>query len=212
MHWTRILENVARPVDGRVAPVFRANHVAVALMKIGREQPLGRYELCQNLSIGEGSVRTMLRRLTEEGYLEPEGRQGQRLTARGRAVFEEMVRDIPFGLYLDLDGLVIHNIAFANLVRGKASKVSTGMRQRDEALIHAGHSKAGVTTLVYTDGRLLMPPGDLDVIVNYQRESLLILESLKPEDNDAVVIGSSEDRNIAREVSMAAAMTLFEVN
>ena len=35
------------------------------------------------------------------------------------------------------------------------------------------------------------------------------MESLRIEDNDAVVIGSAEDANLAREVSMAAVMTLF---
>jgi hypothetical protein len=34
---------------------------------------------------------------------------------------------------------------------------------------------------------------------------------LKPEEADVVVIGSATDANVAREVSMAAVMTLFEV-
>ena len=50
---------------------------------------------------------------------------------------------------------------------------------------------------------------DRNTLLSNEREALLILDSLRPEEGDAVVIGSAEDRNLAREVSMASTMTLF---
>ena len=55
-----------------------------------------------------------------------------------------------------------------------------------------------------------MPPDDFHVLLTYETETVLIIESLRPEDNDVVIIGSADDPNLAREVSMAAVMTLFD--
>ena len=210
MTWKDEFIRLSEPADGRVAPAFKPHHAAVVLIMIAREQPLGRYELCEKMSIGEGSVRTLLKRLTEADYIEPEGKQGQRLTASGERLFEEVSRDVPIGLMLDIHRLVMYEYAYANLVRNKASKITDGVRQRDEAIIQGGYGKAGATTLVQRSIRLVMPPDDFHILVAYEPETLLIIESLKPENNDAVVIGSADDPNLAREVSMAAVMTLFD--
>jgi hypothetical protein len=59
------------------------------------------------------------------------------------------------------------------------------------------------------DGSLVMPPDDFHTLIEYEKETLLILESLRPEDNDVIILGSANDPNLAREVSMASLMTLF---
>ncbi len=205
-----MIDDLAQPADGRVPPVFRPYHVAVALIMIGRQQPLGRYEMCQNMSIGEGSVRTLLKRLTEAGLITAEGRQGQRLTKKGKDLFDSLLRDIPIGLFLDLGDLTVYKYDYANLVRDRARKVMDGVRQRDEAIIQGGRDRAGATTLVMRDGMLVMPPDDFNILLSNEQETVLIMESLRPVDGDVVVIGSSDDANLAREVSMAAVMTLFE--
>ncbi len=177
---------------------------------IGREQPLGRYELCDKMSIGEGSARTLLKRLTEADFIQPEGKQGQKLTSSGQRLLNEIVRDIPIGLMLNVNQLVMYEYAFANLVKDKGSVVTDGVRQRDEAIIQGGYGKAGASTLVQKNVRLVMPPDDFHILLAYEAETLLIIESLRPENNDVVVIGSADDPNLAREVSMAAVMTLFD--
>jgi hypothetical protein len=207
--WIKELIELSETADGKVSPAFKPYHAAVAIIMIGREEPLGRYELCQNMSVGEGSVRTLLKRFTESEYIVPEGRQGQRLTSKGKTLFDQISRDIPNGLFLDIGPLVMFDKAFANLVKGKAGIVTDGVRQRDEAIIQGGYGKAGATTLIHKNGSLIMPPGEYHVIVQYEREGVLIIDSLRPRDGDVIVIGSSNDQNLAREVSMAAVMTLF---
>ncbi len=208
--WKDDFIRLSEPADGRVAPAFKPHQAAVALIMIGREQPLGRYELCDKMSIGEGSARTLLKRLTEADYIEPERKQGQKLTSSGQRLFDEIIRDVPIGLMLDVRRLVMYEYAFANLVKDKASKVTDGVRQRDEAIIQGGYGKAGASTLIQKNVRLVMPPDDFHILLAYESETLLIIESLRPENNDVVVIGSADDPNLAREVSMAAVMTLFD--
>jgi DNA-binding MarR family transcriptional regulator len=207
--WKDNFIELSEPADGRVAPVFKSYHAAVALILIGREQPLGRYELCEKMSIGEGSVRTLLKRLSEASYIEAEGKQGQRLTSKGKKLFDSISHDVPLGLTLDIRRLVMYEFAFANLVKGFSSKITDGVRQRDEAIIQGGYDKAGATTLIQKSGSLVMPPDDFHILQEYEQETLLVIESLRPEDGDVIIIGSSDDENLAREVSMAAVMTLF---
>ena len=210
MTWKDEFINLSQPADGRVAPAFKPHHAAVALILIGREQPLGRYDLCGKMSIGEGSARTLLKRLTEANYIEPEGKQGQKLTTKGTKLFDEISQEIPISLSLDIKSLVMYEHAYASLVKQKASKVTDGVRQRDEAIIQGGYGKAGATTLVQKSVRLVMPPDDFHILLEYEAETILIIESLKPEDRDVVVIGSADNPNLAREVTMAAVMTLFD--
>lgn len=190
--------------------MFKPHQAAVALMLIGREQPLGRYELRDKMSIGEGSTRTLLKRLTDSGYISAEGRQGQKLTSKGQDLFDRVSKEIPIALSLPVQSLVMHGCAYATLVKGKANRVKDGIRQRDEAIIQGGYGKAGATTLVQKNGLLVMPPDDFNVLLTYETEALLIMESLRVEDNDVVILGSADDESLAREVAMAAVMTLFD--
>jgi hypothetical protein len=207
--WKDEFIKLSEPADGRVSPAFKPYHAAVALILIGREQPLGRYELCEKMSIGEGSVRTLLKRLSEADFIEAEGKQGQHLTSKGKTLYNSISRDIPLGLTLNVRRLVMYDFAFANLVKGQSSKITDGVRQRDEAIIQGGYDKAGASTLIHKAGTLVMPPDDFHILIEYEDETLLIIESLRPEDGDVIVIGSADNENLAREVSMAAVMTLF---
>jgi Mn-dependent DtxR family transcriptional regulator len=209
VNWKDAFIELAQAADGKVAPAFKPHHAAVALVLIGREQPLGRYDLCQKMSVGEGTVRTLLKRLTEAGYIEAEGKQGQSLTAKGKPLFDEVIKDIPLSYALEIRELVMYEFAFANLVKSKAHLVTDGIRQRDEAIIQGGYGKAGASTLIQKKGMLVMPPDDFHILTSYEQETLLLLETLRPEDGDVIIIGSAEDPNLAREVAMAATMTLY---
>lgn len=210
LSWRDECIRLVEAATGKVAPSFGPHHAAVTLLIIGRQQPIGRYELCDNLSIGEGSARTLLRRLTDARYISADGKQGQRLTKKGMKLFNEMSSDIPLGLFLELKELVVYDYAYAFLVKDRAELVTDGIRQRDEAIIKGGYGRSGSTTLVHKNGFLVMPPDDFNVLLGNEEEALLIINSLRPEDNDVILIGSANNKNLAREVAMASVMTLFE--
>ena len=131
------------------------------------------------------------------------------MTPKGQDLFDRVSKDLPIALSLPVQTLVMHSYAYASLVKGKAGKIKDGIRQRDEAIIQGGYGKAGATTLVQKNGLLVMPPDDFNVLLTYEAEALLIMESLRVEDNDVVILGSADDESLAREVAMAAVMTLF---
>ncbi len=210
MTWKDEFIRLSQAANGRVSPVFKPHHAAVALVMIGREEPIGRYELCDRMTIGEGSARTLLKRLSEAGYIIAEGKQGQILTGEGKELYTDITNDVPLGLSLNVGDLVVYDFAYANLVKGRDEKVTDGIRQRDEAIIQGGHGISGSTTLVQKSGLLVMPPDDYNILLEYEEEAMLITESLRAENGDVIVIGSAINQNLAREVSMAAVLTLFE--
>lgn len=209
MKWKDAFLELAQAADGKVAPAFKPHHAAVALVLIGREQPLGRYDLCEKMSVGEGTVRTLLKRLTEAGYIEAEGKQGQSLTSKGKHLFDEIIKDIPLSYALNVRALVMYEHAFGHLLKNKAHLITDGIRQRDEAIIQGGYGIAGASTLIQKNGMLVMPPDDFHILTSYEQETLLVMETLKPEDGDVIILGSADEPNLAREVAMAAAMTLY---
>ena len=69
---------------------FQSHHVVVSFLLIGALQPVGRYDLCAQLTLGEGSVRSLMKRLSKGGYIAAEGKQGQKLTPKGKSLFDDI--------------------------------------------------------------------------------------------------------------------------
>jgi len=89
------------------------------------------------------------------------------------------------------------------LVKNLAYVIRSGIEQRDEA-IKAG--AIGATTLIFRNGRLLMPGSREDLLRNDPKIHSLILQQFKPEDNDVIIIGSSQDKKIAEMAAKSAAL------
>ena len=103
-NWREKSINLAEPSNGKVAPLFQPHHVITSILLIGRNQPLGRYELCDNLTIGEGSVRTLLKHLTTNGYIAPE------------KILEYLYKRNIMSLLIEGGGITIGNFLFKKLI------------------------------------------------------------------------------------------------
>jgi hypothetical protein len=95
----------------------------------------------------------------------------------------------------------------AVLVRGKAKNVKDGLRQRDEA-VKAG--AAGATTLVFRNGRILMPP-ETDMDSSYPQLARQIRAAFELREGDVIVIGSAGDLRAAEDGALAASVDLLDV-
>jgi hypothetical protein len=63
-------------------PAFLEAHVLKALELISSGEGIGRQQLAREIRLGEGTVRTLIRRMREQNLLET-SRGGMRLTPRG---------------------------------------------------------------------------------------------------------------------------------
>jgi DNA-binding MarR family transcriptional regulator len=196
-------EETLSALSGKTAPgrtpEFTSAHVLIAL-RIIREKSPGRKQLSADLCLGEGTVRNLLRRLTEEGLVSST-RRGVSLTPEGEGLLEELARRIR-GRPVPRSRLTVGEFNHAVLVKGGAAKVRLGVEQRDHALISGA---SGATTLVFEDG-VFRVPALTDAVESPVVESIL---ELAPEEGDAVVIGTADHVFFAELGAYAAGLELL---
>lgn len=202
MEALRVLRQISRKTAPGRPPAFSEAHALKALELIGSGQGIGRQQLSRELDLGEGTIRTLIRRMKEMGLVNT-SRGGMSLTGRGKRAlggFRGLLRSTEFPETPITVGSHNHSV----LVRGAAGRVRKGVEQRDAALIAGAR---GATTLLCTGGRLKIPGMELD-LDPATRE--YILERLRPDEGDAIIIGSADDALDAELGAKSAALKLLE--
>jgi len=198
----RLLSKVAdRYAPSRMLS-FDLVHVfkTMQLMKDG--QRISRSLLVKDLGLGEGSVKTLVKHMKMSGLVE-NSKGGMWLTSKGKTVYAKLHDVIPNESEISKCSIALGKFNHAVLVKNLAYVIRSGIEQRDEA-IKAG--AIGATTLIFRNGRLLMPGSREDLLRNDPKIHSLILQQFKPEDNDVIIIGSSQDKKIAEMAAKSAAL------
>ncbi len=186
---------------GRI-PSFLDAHVLKALELIGSGKGIGRQQLAREIRLGEGTVRTLIRRMREQDLLET-SRGGMKLTAKGERLATALKGYLVSTAFPETT-LTVSRENYAVMVRGAGGEVRKGIEERDAALI-AGAD--GATTFIYVDGRLLMPGFDTDIDTETTAHVMGLLE---PDEGDVIIIGSDEDPFRAEFGAKSAALKLME--
>ena len=201
----RLLEGLVIGKMSGPSPSFSVVHLIKALGLIAGK-PIGRNKLSQSLAIGEGATRTLIERLRLAGLITVD-RKGCTLSKKGARLWRDMQRFLPRKAVLGRSGLALAEFNVAVLVKGHGSKVKLGMEQRDAALMIGAK---GATTLVFKDGKLVIPPDNRSVAEDFPEIHKQLVNSLQPEENDVVVIGSADTLEQAEYGALAAAWILID--
>ena len=198
-----ILDNIAEKAAPGRSPSYTPAHVLKAMELISFGFNVGRQQLASSLGIGEGSTRTIVRRLKGEELITI-SRGGMALTERGRELVETLYKRIS-ATELTNTGLTVGKHDYAVLVRGAAGQIDSGVEQRDSALLTGAK---GATTLVFRDERFQLPRLEVAPSPALVKE---LVEKLKPEEGDIVIIGAG-DRMLDADIgSKSAALELLRV-
>ncbi len=199
------LEELKSAVRRLPGPTPNFNFVHAVLMLLFLENGvIGRKRLSEMMEIGEGSVRSLIRKLREAGYVEV-SREGCYLTKRGQRGVKELRKFLKGPVEVELPSLA-GGKASATLVRlFKLEKLNV-VELRDEAVRAGGR---GAIILLSKDGNLFFPE-TMEPLGKYRSddESALIA-ALRPSDGDLVVVGlgdSSKDSMIA---ALAVSLTML---
>ncbi|MBC7120199.1 MAG: DUF4443 domain-containing protein [Candidatus Methanosuratus sp.] len=92
-------------------------HVIKALLVIESSKSVGRVMLSRTLGIGEGSVRTIIKRLQQQSLISVDSIGGCALTQEGRNVLSQIKKGMIASGQMDLSGMGIAYPAFAVQVR-----------------------------------------------------------------------------------------------
>jgi hypothetical protein len=181
---------------------FTEIHVLKALELMGDEGAVGRIRLAQELHLGEGVARTLLRHL---GGLElvSNTRSGSTLTKLGQKVYRSIKTQVGGPVDVPKNPITVERYNVALVVRGASKGVRYGLEQRDVA-VKAG--AMGATTFVLKGGTLTMPGVDEKCFKDLPEIQRSLFSGLQLREGDVVVIGSANDRVTADLSAMAAAL------
>jgi hypothetical protein len=205
----RSVGNLTKLTD-RVAPgpspSFSASHVILVFLTIAGSNYIGRQPLAERANLGKGAIRTILKKLRDQGYVGAI-KAGCYLTPSGESLAKSIGAQIRMAETIPRSGLTVGRYHSALVLRSAGAKVKSGIEQRDSA-IRTGAS--GATTYVMKGGRFTIPGESVDCEKEFPSEAWPSLKAgLKPKNGDAVILCGAEDQVSARLGALAAAITLL---
>lgn len=203
MHmYVRALEKVATRYAPSRLLSFGAVHVLVALQVMQQDGHASRDALCRRLGLGGGAAKTLVKHMKMRGLVETSN-GGTRMTARGRAVCQGIMSAMPAEMALPKSSVALGRHNYAILLKEFGFAVGSGIEQRDAA-IRMGAT--GATTLLYKEDRFVMPDSSHDPLKREPGLRRELIEKLRPEDGDAVIIGSADSGRFAELAAKDAAL------
>ncbi len=201
---TKILRIAGERERGPI-PSFVEPHLLLVLLVAGEAKTIGRQALAKRIGVGEGAIRTILKRLREDGYMQVNA-SGCSLTKSGLAAYGELRKVIPAMLSLGPTTLTVGKNQVAILVRGAAHRVTNGIDQRDAA-IKVG--AAGATTYLLRNSRFQIPRDSNDCESDFPGPVWRKLRrELRPDEGDAVIVCGADDELLSVLGGLSAATTL----
>jgi len=185
--------------------IFSEVHVLRAILAIGTSGAVGRGRLGSLVGLGQGEVRTLIKRMRENDLIviQPDG---CRISRKGEREFLKLKEKIPWSSKVRAKSLGIGDKCSAVLVRGAAKNVKKGIEQRDAA-IRVG--AMGAFTAVFTKGRFTLPGEGTDSEKDGPRELWSAARSAGPQEGDVLIVVGADSEEAAELGTLAAALTLF---
>jgi predicted transcriptional regulator len=196
------LAGTKAPGPNTTFTVFHIYH-ALELMS---EKTVGRNRLAEKLNVGEGAIRTIISRLIDAGLMTT-SKEGCSLTAKGQQIWKEFEEAFPKRTALEKNELATSDYNCAYLVRNSGHKIESGIDQRDAAIV-AGARKAIV--IVSKNGHLAIDSVSDNIEKEFPKAANMIMQELKPEENDVIIIAGGDTQLKAMRGAFAAAWTLLE--
>ncbi|MCQ2078654.1 MAG: DUF2111 domain-containing protein [archaeon] len=191
--------NDSRPRMGGPIPKFNEYHIWKTLYCLNRESPIGRKKLATLLDIGEGSTRTILSLLQENGNILIR-KNGVSLTPEGKKIWNGVAMNVS---PISVETLTIGNINCAVQVPQAANKVKFGCEERDHAIMSGA---TGATTLIYSNGTIMFPGNDYPLD---SKSDKAIKSTFKLSEGDVIIIGTAESLAAAEEGAVTAGLKLL---
>lgn len=172
---------------------FSTPHVFKALQILSKQKYVSRISFCNELHIGEGAVRTLISHLKQDGIVDSI-RSGTFLTPKGEKFTKKFSDIITAQCTIESCNIAREKYNHGILIKNHAGIICNGMDQRDFAILYGSKS---TTTLLFKNDRFIFPNESNDALVDDPKTKKILLEKLLPEENDTVIITSSDDPFVA---------------
>ncbi|MCA2004000.1 DUF4443 domain-containing protein [Candidatus Nitrosotenuis uzonensis] len=189
----QILQNIISRKGSSKILTFSMPHVFKALQMLYYEPYVSRASFCTSLYMGEGAVKTMILHLKKEGMADST-KSGTFLTQKGRRFMKNLLDNIPAECEIKKCSISIGKFNHAILLKKYAFATKSGTEQRDFAIMYGA---TGATTIIFRDGRFTFPNDTADCLLNDENTKKTLCNSLKPENEDMIIITSANEPFVA---------------
>lgn len=187
------------------SPAYTPAHMIKLLLILESEVTMGRITLARRLGIGEGSVRTIIKRLIEATIISVDAVGGCNLTKTGQSVASDLRKIVVSSGEIDLGQMGINYPAYAAHLRGLEVPQSP-TRLRDEAVRNGAD---GMMILKSLDGRLSLPMMSEDMSKDYPAIDTAVRTRFELRDQDILLIGFARDPLAAEMGTISASLSLI---
>jgi predicted transcriptional regulator len=201
----QFIESIAGEKAPGPSTTFSVSHIFYAL-EFMAEKPIGRNKLAAKLNVGDGAIRTIIKRLKDAGLIVT-SKAGCTLTAKGLGVWKKFEEFFPRRTAIGKTELTTAEYNYAFLIKNSGLKVESGIEQRDAAIV-AGAKSAVV--IVSKGGHLIIESVSNSIEKEFPKAANQILSALKPEDNDVIMIAGADVPQKARHAAFAASWALLD--
>jgi len=187
------------------APSFSEFHLVRTLLLLNSGR-LGRKNLVKILGVGEGSVRTIIKRLKGEGLIKS-SKQGHELTQKGKETVENYLNKFSMPGEFGSNDLALDPGEFSSIVivHGASNKFGSGIEQRD---IARDAGATSIAILLYKKRTIEFPTPE--VRISQFPDSEKELENIDLKEGDAILISFGETKAKAENGAVAVALQLTD--
>jgi hypothetical protein len=177
---------------------FSEVHVFKTLQLMKDNRRVSRAMLCKELVLGEGAIKTLIKHMKMDGLISTTN-GGTKMTPKGKEICYQLTSSITSETELPKCSVALGKFNHAVLLKNLSYVVKSGIEQRDAAIMMNG---TGATTLLYFDKKLVMPKNiHRDTLREEPTIQKLLVEKLKPKQDDVIIIGSSDNNSKTAELA-----------
>ena len=155
------------------------------------------------MSLCEGVVRTLLKHLKMQDLIEST-KNGTTMTEKGMTMLSGLVSSMPVQISIPKYSVTLGKFNHVVLLKQFGFAIKSGIEQRDAAIKMGA---TGTTTLLFKDDKFVMVCTNYDSLADEPRIAKFLVEKLRPEDGDVIIIGSTtENQRIAELAAKNAAL------
>lgn len=181
---------------------FSSPHVFKALQLLYRDHYVSRTTFCKELHTGEGAVKTLILHLKEEG-LADSIRSGTFLTKKGQKFTGELLKIISGECDIPKCSIAQGKNNHAIILRNLAKEIKTGIEQRDASIFYGA---TGAITILYQKNKFVFPKEEADCLQNDKKVRSILLENLKPQSGDVIIIATASEPFLAEISAKSSAL------
>ena len=203
-----IIQNIVSRKGSSKVLTFSIPHVFKALQLLGENKYVSRATFGKEIHLGEGAVKTLIAHLKEANIIDST-KSGSFLTEKGSGIVKQLQETVPFECDIKKCSIISGRKNHAIILKNYAHMIKSGLEQRDYAIMYGS---SGCITILFQNDIFTFPKEETDCFVNDKQTKQQIIENMRPENGDVIIISSSDDPFVAEISAKNSALWTMATN